>query len=254
MKVVILAGGKGSRLSEYTEFVPKPMVAVGGRPLLWHIMTSFSGYGHTEFVIATGHKASVIKDYFLNYRSLNSDFTVDLASNALEIHAANVPDWKVTIVDTGEETMTGGRVKRLAPFIDNSPFLLTYGDGLSNVDITKLIDFHMSHGKLVTVTAVRPAARFGEIQLSGDTVTIFQEKPQTAQGLINGGYFVVEPNFLDFIDSDESVLEREPLERVVAAGQLAAFVHDGFWQCMDTKRDLDYLNQLALMDQVPWMK
>lgn len=222
--------------------------------MLWHIMSLFSRFGHHEFVVATGHKGSVISDYFLNYRSRNSDFTVDLVSNSVEIHASDVPNWQVTVVDTGEETMTGGRVRRLSRYLEGSPFLLTYGDGLSSVDINCLIDFHRTQGKIATVTAVRPTARFGEIQLSESGVTSFREKPQTTQGLINGGFFVFQPEFLDLIDSDSSILEQEPLERLVAMGQLSAFVHEGFWQCVDTKRDLDYLNQLSQLDQLPWMQ
>ncbi len=252
MKVVLLAGGFGTRLSEYTEHVPKPMVTIGGRPVLWHIMNTYAKYGHTDFHVALGYKAEVIKEYFLNYRSLNSDFTVDLGSGDMVSHTRDEVDWKVTLVQTGLESMTGGRVKRMQPFVANEPFLLTYGDGVADINIDALVDFHRSHGKMVTVSAVHPAARFGELDMDGARVASFKEKPQTSQGWINGGYFVIEPEFFELIEGDQTILEREPLEKVAEIGELVAFQHDGYWQCMDTKRDRDALEQLWQSGNAPW--
>lgn len=254
MKTIILAGGFGTRLSEYTESIPKPMVTVGGRPILWHIMRSYAHFGHKDFYLALGYKAEVVKEYFLHYRSLNADFTVDLGTGAVVPHQTEETDWRVTLVDTGLESMTGGRVKRLQSFIGNEPFMLTYGDGVADVDIDALVRFHKSHGKMVTVTAVHPGARFGELVMDGHQITSFKEKPQTGQGWINGGYFVIEPEFFDLIDGDHTILEREPLERVAEMGELMAYPHDGFWQCMDTKRDRDLLEDLWLKGSAPWRK
>lgn len=252
MKVVILAGGFGTRLSEYTKSIPKPMVTVGGKPILWHIMNTYASFNHTDFYVALGYKAEIIKDFFLNYKTLNSDFTVDLSSgNITEHHKDNV-NWKVTLVDTGLNSMTGGRVKRIHNYIGNEAFLLTYGDGLANVDINSLIKFHKEHGKMVTVSAVHPGARFGELSLDGDLVTSFKEKPQTTQGWINGGYFVIEPEFFELIDDDSTILEQSPLERASQMGELMSFQHNGFWQCMDTKRDRDYLESLWESGRAPW--
>jgi len=252
VKVIILAGGYGTRLSEYTESIPKPMVTVGGRPILWHIMRTYAHYDHNDFYLALGYKAEVIKEYFLHYRSLNADFTVNLSSGVVEPHQIDKTDWKVTLVDTGQDSMTGGRVKRLESFIGNEPFLLTYGDGVADIDIHALLQFHKSHGKLVTVTAVHPGARFGELEMDGHRIVSFKEKPQTGQGWINGGYFVIQPEFFDLIADDSTVLEREPLEQVAAAGELMAFEHDGYWQCMDTKRDRDHLESLWESGEAPW--
>lgn len=252
MKVIILAGGFGTRLSEYTESIPKPMVTVGGRPILWHIMKTYASFGHTDFHVALGYKAEVVKEYFLHYRSLNADFTVDLHSGETTSHQTDEIDWKVTLVHTGLESMTGGRVKRMQQFIGNEPFLLTYGDGVADIDIGALVDFHRSHGKMVTVSAVHPSARFGELDLDDGRVISFKEKPQTTQGWINGGYFVIEPEFFDLIDGDSTILEREPLEKVAKMGELMAYSHDGFWQCMDTKRDRDLLEDLWQQDRAPW--
>jgi glucose-1-phosphate cytidylyltransferase len=252
MKVVILAGGFGTRLSEYTETIPKPMVSIGGRPILWHIMKTYAKYNHTEFFLALGYKAEIIKEYFLHYRSLNSDFTVDLSNGKIESHQSEELDWKVTLVHTGLESMTGGRVKRMHPFIGNEPFLLTYGDGVADIDINALIEFHKSHGKMVTVSAVHPGARFGELDMDHGRVASFKEKPQTGQGWINGGYFVIQPEFFDLIEGDSTILERSPLEKVAAMGELMAFQHDGFWQCMDTKRDRDTLEELWQSGKAPW--
>ena len=253
MKVIILAGGFGTRLSEYTDTIPKPMVTVGGRPILWHIMRSYAHFGHKNFYLALGYKAEVIKEYFLHYRSLNADFTVDLSSGTVESHQTDETDWRVTLVHTGLESMTGGRVKRLQSFIGNEPFMLTYGDGVANVDMGDLLKFHRSHGKMVTVSAVHPGARFGELEMNGNVVESFQEKPQTGQGWINGGYFIIEPEFFDLIEGDQTILEREPLEKASAMGELMAYHHDGYWQCMDTKRDRDMLEELWQANNAPWV-
>jgi glucose-1-phosphate cytidylyltransferase len=244
MKVILLAGGFGTRLAEYTNVIPKPMVPVGGKPILWHIMQTYARFGHKDFYVALGYKAEVIKEYFLNYRALNADFTVDLASGDLTPHQVALVDWKVTLVNTGDLSMTGGRVKRMQPFIGDETCMLTYGDGLADIDLDELLAFHRSHDKMATVSAVRPAARFGELELDGPRVASFREKPQMHEGWTNGGYFVVEPEFFDLIDGDSTLLEREPLEIAAKAGELMAYRHDGFWQCMDTKRDHELLETL----------
>ena len=254
MKVVILAGGFGSRLSEYTDKIPKPMVTIGSRPILWHIMRTYASFGHNDFYLALGYKAELIKDYFLHYRSLNTDFTVDLSNGAVESHQTDETDWRVTLVDTGLETMTGGRIKRLKKFIGNEPFMLTYGDGVANIDIDALLKFHKSHGKMVTLTGVRPSARFGDLNFDGNQVVSFEEKPQLHEGWINGGFFVCQPELLDYIDNDNQMLEREPLERVVNDGELMAYKHEGFWHCMDTRRDHDLLKSLWESDAPPWVR
>ena len=253
MKVVILAGGFGTRLSEFTHSIPKPMVSVGGKPILWHIMSIYAKYGFKDFVVALGYKSEIIKDYFLNYSALASDFTVSLANNHVTYHSSSVDDWNVTLIDTGIETMTGGRLLRLKPYLGSDPFMLTYGDGLSNININTLLDFHCGHNKLVTISAVHPNARFGELKLDGDIITSFAEKPQTDDGWINGGFFVIEPSFLDYIDSDSTVLESSPLETAALNNELVAYKHTGFWQCMDSKRDLDYLNSLCSSGSFPWL-
>ncbi|MDF3820136.1 glucose-1-phosphate cytidylyltransferase [Leptospira sp. 96542] len=252
MKVIILAGGFGTRLSEYTDVIPKPMVPIGGKPILWHIMNHYSKFNHKDFFLALGYKAEVVKDYFLNYRSLNSDFTIDLSSGNINPHNHDSVDWKVTLVNTGDLSMTGGRVKRMQPFIGNETCMLTYGDGVSNIDLDKLLSFHKSHGKMITVSAVRPSARFGELEMEGSLVKSFQEKPQLHQGWINGGFFVFEPSFFDFIEGDATLLEREPLERATKASQLMAYHHEGFWHCMDTKRDHELL-ELLWAKGAPWV-
>lgn len=244
MKVILLAGGFGTRLSEHTESIPKPMVTVGGHPIIWHIMRTYAHFGMNDFFLALGYKAELIKEYFLQYHYLKSDFTVDLANGAVTSHNVEKVDWNVTLIDTGLETMTGGRIKRLKSYIGLEPFMLTYGDGVADINLESLLDFHRSHGKMVTVTAVHPSARFGELTIKADRVESFQEKPQMEQGWINGGYFVVQPEFLDLIGGDESVLERDPLEKAAQMGELMAYRHRGFWQCMDTKRDRDYLEDL----------
>jgi glucose-1-phosphate cytidylyltransferase len=252
MKVVLLAGGFGTRLAEFTEVLPKPMVPIGEHPILWHLMNIYSRYGHNDFYLALGYKAQVVKEYFLNYYSVNCDFTVSLSNGAITHHTPQAVDWRVTLVDTGLSSMTGGRVKRMQRYIGDETFLLTYGDGLANIDLTALVKFHRTHGKMLTVTAVHPGARFGELALSGDLVTSFKEKPQTAQGWINGGFFVVEPSFFELIEGDHSVLEHEPLEKAAAMGQLMAYRYDGFWQCMDTIRDRNLLDQLWNDGRAPW--
>lgn len=251
MKVILLAGGFGTRLSEYTDVTPKPMVTIGGKPMLLHIMNSYAHFGFTDFVVALGYKAEVIKSFFLNYATINSDFTVDLSSGDVTPFNFSTVNWKVTLVDTGLHTMTGGRLRRLKQYIGDETFMLTYGDGLSNININDLLSFHKSHGKLMTVSAVRPGARFGELELNGSSVSRFVEKPQLHDGWINGGFFVVDPKFLDFIDDDQTLLERQPMETAALNNQLMAFKHDGFWQCMDSKRDRDSLEYLWSQG-APW--
>ena len=251
MKVVILAGGLGTRLAEYTSDIPKPMVQIGGKPILWHIMNFYASYGFDDFYIALGYKGECIKEYFLNYATLNSDFTVDLATGSVQCLRQSKLSWKVTLVETGQNSMTGGRLKRMQPHLKDT-FLLTYGDGLSNVNLKQLVRFHENQKRVVTVTAVRPTARFGELQIIDGQVTNFLEKPQTNVGWINGGFFVMEPSFLDSIEGDDTILEREPLENASKQGQLSAYQHDGFWQCMDTVRDLKSLEILWQEGKAPW--
>jgi len=252
MKVIILAGGFGTRLSEYTESIPKPMVTIGKKPILWHIMQRYAHYGHKDFYLALGYKAEIIKDYFLTFSATNSDFSIDLNTGKVETHNTKELDWKVTLADTGQDSMTGGRVKRLEPFIKGEPFLLTYGDGLADIDIDALLKFHKNHGKMVTVTAVHPVARFGELEMDGDCVKSFKEKPQMARGWINGGFFVCQPEFFNYLIDDLTILERDPLEKIAEKNQLMAYKHKGFWQCMDTKRDKDLLEELWQKKRAPW--
>lgn len=239
-------------MAEYTESIPKPMVTIGGKPMLWHIMRWFAHFGHKDFYLALGYKAELVKEYFLNYRALNSDFTVNLGSGEILSHVSDEVDWRVTLVQTGLSSMTGGRVKRMKSFIGNEPFLLTYGDGVADIDINKLLAFHRSHGKMITVSAVHPGARFGELSLDVEKVKSFQEKPQVSNGWINGGFFVVEPAFFDLISGDDAILERDPLERASQSGELMAYKHHGFWQCMDTKRDRDMLEDLWQSGDAKW--
>lgn len=255
MKAIILAGGLGSRLGNLTESIPKPMVKIDNKPIIYHIMSSFSKYGINDFIIALGYKSEVIKDYFLNFKERNSNFNINLNSGKIKYFNEIPLNWNISLVDTGINTMTGGRVKKLQEYINEENFLLTYGDGLCNVDIKKLIDFHKAHGKVATVTAVRPNARFGELLIEGDTVKSFKEKPQTDKGRINGGYFVFKKKFFDFIDDDnQTVLEASPLENVTDSGELRSFKHDGFWQCMDTPRDKELLEQLSQSSKIyPWL-
>ena len=252
MKTIILAGGFGTRLAEYTDIVPKPMVNIGGYPILWHIMNHYSKFSYNEFCIALGYKAEVIKQYFINYRSINSDLSVNLSNGDLEFFNATSVDWKVELINTGLNTSTGGRLKRLKKYIGKERFLLTYGDGLSDININELIDFHISHGKIATVTAVHPSARFGELLIENQNVIQFKEKPQLQEGWINGGFFVLEPEFLDFIKDDGTMLEDEPLSYAARNGELMAFKHNGFWQCMDTKRDKDLLEKMCKDNNTPW--
>ncbi len=253
MKVVILAGGFGTRMAEYTEAVPKPMVTVGEAPMIWHIMSLYAHYGFKDFCVALGYKGRLIKEYFKDLYSSLSDFTVDLADGSTVYHGKRERyDWRITLVDTGLNTLTGGRVRRMRPYLDKEPFMLTYGDGVADVDIGELLRFHRRHGKTVTVTAVHPPARFGELGLKGDRVVAFKEKPQTEQGWINGGFFVMEPKFLDWIEGDNTILEKEPLERASAKGELVAYRHKGFWKCMDTVRDRLVLEELWKDGRAPW--
>lgn len=252
MKVAILAGGVGSRLSEETQLKPKPMVEIGGRPILWHILQHYAHYGFNDFAIALGYKGEVIKRYFVDYCSLESNLTVKLGSGQVSRHQADHPDWNVELIDTGVATLTGGRIKRLAPVIGRETFMLTWGDGVSDVDLHALLAFHRAHGKLATVTAVRPPARFGHMTFSGDQVLEFSEKPQAAEGWINGAFFVLEPQVFDYIAGDETQWEKEPMERLSREGQLMAYRHSGFWQCMDTLRDKALLESLWQGGHAPW--
>ena len=253
MKVVILAGGMGTRLAEETDIKPKPMVEVGGRPILWHIMQHYSHYGFNEFVICLGYKGDYIKRYMLDYAKLTSDLTVKLRTGDVMRHGNGVKcEWTVDLVDTGATTATGGRVKRVQSYVGNSTFMMTYGDGLSDVNIQRLLDFHQKHGKRATLTAVRPPARFGHMHFENDLITQFSEKPQTESGWINGGFFVLEPEVFDLIKGDDVWFERDPLEALAAQKQLVAYKHPDFWQCMDTLRDRRLLEDLWNKGQAPW--
>jgi glucose-1-phosphate cytidylyltransferase len=253
-KAVILAGGLGTRLSEETELRPKPMVEIGGRPILWHIMKIFSQYNINEFIICVGYKGYVIKEYFSNYALHLSDVTFDFASGQTTVHRREVEPWKITLVDTGELTMTGGRLKRVRSFLGDAPFCMTYGDGVADIDIGSLIEFHQQHGKDATVTAVQPAGRFGALKLDGNAVNGFQEKPTGDGHWINGGYFVLHPRALDRISDDTTVWEQAPLEGLARDGQLRAYRHSGFWHAMDTLRDKRHLEDLWVKGEAPWRK
>ncbi len=252
MKVAILAGGFGTRLAEETEVRPKPMVEIGGRPILWHIMMHYAGFGHDEFLIALGYKGDYIKRWMRDFSSTEGDLTLRTASGEVIAHDDCAPDWTVHLVETGLQTMTGGRIKRLAPWIGDEPFMLTWGDGVSNVDLDALLAFHRQHGRLATVTAVRPPARYGHLAFEGDRVVEFTEKPQTAEGWINGAFFVLEPAVFDYIEGDHVMWEHEPLRRLAAEGELMAYRHDDFWQCMDTLREKHILEQLWASGEAPW--
>lgn len=252
MKSVILAGGYGTRLSEETMSIPKPMVEIGGWPILWHVMGLFARYGHKEFFVACGYKQEIIKEFFHHLHLHRSDLIIDLESNSSEVMDARSPDWRVGLFDTGLDTMTGGRILRLRHYLDQETFMVTYGDGLSDIDISDLVAFHRSHGKIATLTAVRPPARFGALYLDGPQVTGFSEKSQASEGWINGGFMVLEPDVFSYLDGDSCVLERAPLERLAADGQLAAFKHSGFWQPMDTLRDKHLLEELWGSGLAPW--
>ncbi|MBF0238679.1 MAG: glucose-1-phosphate cytidylyltransferase [SAR324 cluster bacterium] len=252
MKVVILAGGFGTRLSEYTDIKPKPMVEIGGHPILWHIMNIYAHYGFKDFIVALGYKGQTIKEFFLNYYALNSSFTIELGKGQIQYHDVHPCDWRVTLVDTGMDSMTGGRLKRLKEYLGNETFMLTYGDGVADVDLKQLLAFHQSHGKIATMTAVHPKARYGELEIQDGIVREFKEKPQFKQSWINGGFMVMEPAFLELIDGDNTILEKEPMERLTLEEELMAFHHKGFWQCMDTLRDMKYLNELWDSGTAPW--
>ncbi len=252
MKAVILAGGLGSRISEETSVRPKPMVEIGGRPILWHILKIYSTHGINDFVICCGFKGYVIKEYFANYFLHTSDVTFDLSDNSMQVHRRHAEPWKVTLVDTGETTQTGGRLKRVAPFLGQDDFCMTYGDGLSNIDITSLIAFHREHGLQATLTAAQPPGRFGALDLEGNQVRKFLEKPVGDGGWINGGFFVLSPSVIDYIKGDETIWEHEPLEKLSSQNQLRAFKHDGFWHPMDTLRDKNHLEDLWRIERAPW--
>ncbi|MDT3685408.1 MAG: glucose-1-phosphate cytidylyltransferase [Pseudorhodoplanes sp.] len=252
MKVGILAGGFGTRLAEETEIRPKPMVEIGSMPILWHIMMHYYRYGHHEFAIALGYKGEYIKRWFKDYGDLNGSMTVRLATGDVKHHSNSVPDWSVDLIETGLSTLTGGRIKRLLDWMGNGTFMLTWGDGVSDVDLDKLVAFHRSHGKLATMTAVRPPARYGHIEFDGDLVADFTEKPQASEGWINGAFFVLEPGIRDYIDGDDVMFEHAPMRRLAADRQLAAYRHDSFWQCMDTIREKHLLQKLWDSERPPW--
>lgn len=252
MKVIILAGGLGTRLQEETEVKPKPMVEIGGRPILWHIMKLYSHYGFNEFYIALGYKGEVIKKYFVDYFELNGSLKVDFPNAKVEVYDKECEDWCVNLIETGQVTATGGRVKRMQRWIGNEPFMMTYGDGVSNINIKELVDFHFANRSIATVSAVRPPARFGGLIFNGNRVSRFTEKPQAGEGWINGGFFVFEPQIFDFIEGDASSLETDVLEKVAANGELTAFQHNDFWQCMDTLRDKRLLEGLWQDGKAPW--
>jgi glucose-1-phosphate cytidylyltransferase len=254
VKTVILCGGLGTRLSEETQVKPKPMVEIGGRPILWHIMKMYECHGMTDFMLALGYKGETVKDYFLNYHARLSDLTVKLKSGQVDYSNPTAEDWNVSLVDTGDNTMTGGRLLRLKSHLQSEgTFTLTYGDGVSNVDITALLKFHRDHGRLATVTAVRPSGRFGGMHIDGGKVQDFTEKPQSGEGWINGGFFIFEPAVFDYLKDDNTILERSPLETLTRDGQLMAYKHPGYWQCMDTIRDRDALQAAWESGQAPWL-
>jgi glucose-1-phosphate cytidylyltransferase len=256
MKTVILAGGFGTRISEESHLCPKPMIEIGSQPILWHIMKSYSYYGHNDFIVCAGYRQSVIKEYFANYYLHRSDVTFDFSkSNEMTIHNNVAEAWKVTVVDTGLNTMTGGRIKRIRDYVEDETFMLTYGDGVSDVDMNDLLNFHKQHGKLATLTAIQPGGRFGTLELSeNNSIHQFNEKHKEGGGWINGGFMVLESKAIEYIADDTTTFEREPLERLARDGQLAAYKHSGFWQCMDTLRDKLYLDSLVVKDAAPWVK
>jgi glucose-1-phosphate cytidylyltransferase len=252
MRVVILAGGMGSRLQEQTSVRPKPMVEIGNRPILWHIMKIYATYGYREFVLALGYKAEMVQDYFLNFHRLGRNVSVELSDGSATFHDEACDDWLVHMIDTGVDTQTGGRLRRLRGLLGAEPFMMTYGDGVASIDIKRLVAFHGAHGKLATITAVRPPARFGGLRLEGDAVVEFEEKPQIGEGWINGGFFVLSPEVLDLIPDDHTLWERGPLEQLASNGELMAYKHSGFWQPMDTLRDVSYLETLWSSGSPPW--
>jgi len=253
MKVVLLAGGLGTRLSEETVLKPKPMVEIGGMPILWHIMKIYAAHGFTDFVVCLGYKGYVVKEYFANYFLHKSDVTIDMSDNSIKVHDSQAEPWKITLVDTGNDSMTGGRIKRIQPHVGNEPFMLTYGDGVSDVNIGELVKFHQSHGKLCTVTSVQPSGRFGALNLTDDqTVQSFLEKPKGDGAWINGGFFVCQPEVFDYISGDSTIFEKEPMEKIAADGQMKAFNHTGFWKPMDTLRDKHELEEDWANNQAKW--
>lgn len=252
MKTVILAGGLGTRISEKTDQIPKPMIEIGNMPILWHIMSIYANFGFEDFVVALGYKGEEIKKYFLNYRAINSDLSIDLSTGEIDIRKGKRMNWRINLIDTGLHTQTGGRLKALKDVIGNETFLMTYGDGVANIDIHELVAFHKRHGKLATVTAVHPPARFGGLVLDGNQVVEFSEKNQAQEGWINGGFFVLEPEVLQYIRDEKTMWEKDPLEKLAAEGQLMAYFHDGFWQPMDTLREQRLLQSLWESGKAPW--
>ncbi len=252
MKAVILAGGFGTRISEETMLKPKPMIEIGGKPILWHIMKIYSSFGINEFIICLGYKGYIVKEYFVNYFLHMSDVTIDMKNNSTQIHQNHAEPWKITLVETGENSMTGGRLKRVAPYLDDEDFCFTYGDGLSNVDIPKVIQLHQSQKNLATLTAIRPPARFGAIDVEGSKITSFQEKPFGGSGWANGGFFVLSPEVINYIEGDSTVWEREPLERLAKENRMGAYQHDDFWYAMDTLRDKNNLEEMWMQGNAPW--
>ena len=255
MKVVLLAGGFGTRISEESHLRPKPMIEIGGKPILWHIMKYYSSFGFNEFIICCGYKQHVIKEWFANYYLHNSDITLDFTKgNEMTVHNNVAEPWKVTMIDTGLNTMTGGRIKRIQPYVGNEPFMLTYGDGVSNVDLNALVRFHQEHGKIATMTAVNVGQQFGVLEIDKDgTINKFREKNDSDGGVINAGYMVLNPEIFDYIVGDDTVFEKKPLETVAAEGQLKAYMHKGFWKCMDTQRDKEQLEKMIASGEAPWM-
>jgi len=255
MKVVLLCGGRGTRLREETEYRPKPMVEIGGRPILWHIMKIYAHYGFHDFIVCLGYKGNMIKQYFLNYEAMNNDFTISLGSqNNIHYHNNHSEKgWHITLADTGEESQTGARVKKIEKYVDGDLFMLTYGDGVANIDIKKLVKYHKSHGKIGTMTGVHPSSRFGELKIKNNKITVFNEKPQVKEGLINGGFFVFNKKFFKYLKEDDSCfLEKEPLETLATDGELIVYQHEGFWQCVDTYRELEILNNMWKSSIRPW--
>ena len=254
MKVVILAGGFGTRLSEETETIPKPMVKIGGKPIIWHIMKLYSHYGYNEFIILLGYKGYVIKEYFVNYFLHQSDVTIDLVTNEVNIHANKSEPWKVSLIDTGLNTMTGGRIKRIEKFIGSERFMLTYGDGVANIDLNKLKEFHLKHNKTITLTSVLPEGRYGSLDITaGNKIERFFEKPKGDNVWINGGFFICEPEIFKYLENDNTIFEREPLEKLAKNGEVYGYKHDDFWKCMDTLRDKIQLNELWENNKAPWV-